>query len=335
MATNRKLIRTIFIAKGICMILVVAGHYRHALEPQYWVDFYSVRHQFTMPLFFMLSGFLFRYISATNTDNYYRIFFTKKLHRLVYPYIVISLLYFIVKYFAGLSFNMQHPANLRSLLFIFVNPLQGSSTLLWFMYTLILVFIVYPALKKVFRNDLLVFAVSVGMMYIPLTDYFCLNPLTAHLPFFIFGTLLAGRIDFDELSIRNNLLTIVTGAFLFTMIYIFRNKIDLRLARLAMGIAGTLVVVSISSLLTRPDGNVVGRILESTGFYSMSIYLFHTLILGTLRVFKYQVLHIDKFFFVGAAIAITLATILPLMVEKHFLRKFKLTRIYILGLKQK
>ncbi len=330
---KKKIIRSIFIAKGICMILVVAGHYRPVLEPDYWVTFYSVRHQFTMPLFFMLSGFLFRYVSSADTGNYYKVFFTRKVHRLVYPYLVISLLYFTVKLFAGLFFDLQHPADAESLLYILLNPLRGSSTLLWFMYTLILVFIVYPALKALLRNDLLVFAVTVGMMYIPLTDYFCLNPLASHLPFFVFGTLLSGRVDFDELSIRKNILVILAGTLLFVPTYIFRGSIDLRLARLVMGVSGTMTVVSISSLLTRPEGNIAGRLFETIGFYSMSIYLLHTLILGTIRILKYQILDIDAFFFLGAAVAILSATVILLLLEKNVLRKIRLTRKYILGLK--
>ncbi len=315
------------------MLLVVAGHYRHALEPAYWTTFYIVRHQFTMPLFFLLSGFLFRFASTTGDSNYYAVFFTKKVPRLVYPYLAISLIILAAKLAAGAFFTLQHPANLSTLLYMAVNPLKGHVTMLWFMYTLALIFFIYPLLKALVRSDLAVFALSVIMMYLPSTEYFCIKPMLDHMPFFLFGMLAARRVDFDEMKGRSALLALAGGAAIFAAVFLTRAHIDVHIGRLFMGLAGSIAVIGAARLLVRPAGNAAGRIFESIGFYSMSIYLLHTLFLGAARITQHQVLGIHEHFWAGAAAGIVAAIVVPLFLEKHVLRKYALTRKYILGLK--
>jgi len=332
-AQKRKIIRSIFIAKGICILLVVAGHYRPAAEPRYWVDFYTVRHQFTMPLFFLLSGYLFRYVSTIGGSGYFRIFFRQKVPRLVYPYLVISLLLFVAKYLAGLVYDLQHPASLRTVVDVFVNPIRGHATMLWFIYTLSLVFIVYPLLRMLLRSDWLVLAATIALMYAPSTEYCCIKPLFDHLPFFVFGILLVDRIDFDETSARWNVAAILAGSAVFVAMFIARESVSVPLGRLVLGISGSLVVIALSSLLARPAVNAAGLLFEKLGFYSMSIYLFHTFVLGASRIVMYQVLDISGYFAIGALIAIAAATAIPLFLERDVLRKVPVMRRYILGLK--
>lgn len=332
-AQQRKIIRSIFIAKGICILLVVGGHYRPAAEPRYWVDFYTIRHQFTMPLFFMLSGFLFRYISSVGGSNYFKIFFSQKVPRLVYPYLTISLLLLVAKFFAGLFFDLQHPASWRTVANMLINPIQGHATMLWFIYTLILVFILYPLLKMILRSDWLVFAATVALMYAPSTEYFCIKPLFDHLPFFVCGILLVGRIDFDEMPVPVSLAAIVAGTAVFIAMFLVKETVHVPVGRLVMGISGSFVVIAVSSLLSRPAGNPLGLLFEKLGFYSMSIYLFHTFILGVARILKYDILGIEAYFALGALVAVTAATAIPLVLERSVLRRVSLTRTFILGLK--
>lgn len=53
------------IAKAICMILVVIGHYSPMTAPEYWQQLIRVIYTFHMPLFMFTSGLI--YILSKNT----------------------------------------------------------------------------------------------------------------------------------------------------------------------------------------------------------------------------------------------------------------------------
>ena len=315
------------------MLLIVAGHYRHELEPAYWTRLVGWHTIITMPLLFMLSGFLFRFASPNEQINSYALFFKRKVPRLVYPYLVASLVLFAVKLVVGAFFTLQHPANLRALYYIAVDPLKGPATALWFIYALALMYFIYPALRMIARNDLVAFALSIGMMYLPATETFCLRPMLTHLPFFLFGILIAGRVDFDEMKARWALVLVLGGAIVFSTVLLGKNMGQPQSARFLAGMSGSLLIIGVSRFLTKPVGNVIGKAFELVGFYSMSIYLFHTVFLGVVRIMQHDVLAIHEYFWVGALVGIALAIVAPALIEKHILRKFALPRKYILGLK--
>ena len=49
----------VVIAKGIGIILVVIGHFHPDTSPLYWSDIRVIIYSFHMPLFFVLSGYLY------------------------------------------------------------------------------------------------------------------------------------------------------------------------------------------------------------------------------------------------------------------------------------
>jgi fucose 4-O-acetylase-like acetyltransferase len=49
----------ILIAKGIGIFLVVVGHFYPETSPDYWTQIKKVIYSFHMPLFFILSGYLY------------------------------------------------------------------------------------------------------------------------------------------------------------------------------------------------------------------------------------------------------------------------------------
>jgi hypothetical protein len=75
------------------------------------------------------------------------------------------------------------------------------------------------------------------------------------------------------------------------------------------------------------------NILLRLDFYSMTIYLFHTLFQSTVRIMFYQVLADIQFRFELVAFCLVSAGIVfPMILEKFVLRKFWFTQRYILGL---
>ena len=72
------------IVKGLGIILVVISHFSPNTSPEYWLSLREIIYLFHMPLFFFLSGFLFRY------EKYpYLLLVKTKINRLLFPYIFI------------------------------------------------------------------------------------------------------------------------------------------------------------------------------------------------------------------------------------------------------
>jgi len=81
----------ILIAKGIGILLVVIGHFNPESSPTYWTNLRSVIYSFHMPLFFLLSGYLYSHGKYT-----YKQLLSNKIKRLVYPFVSIAFLFLLV-----------------------------------------------------------------------------------------------------------------------------------------------------------------------------------------------------------------------------------------------
>jgi hypothetical protein len=100
------------------------------------------------------------------------------------------------------------------------------------------------------------------------------------------------------------------------------------------GICGTLLTIMVSRKLAISDARVIRTLATTTGIYSMSIYLFHTLFESATRIVLMQTLGglnlPFEFVFVTAVAA---GLIFPLALEKYFLQKNYMTRRFMLGIR--
>ena len=84
-----KRIVTLDIAKAICIILVVIGHYIPDNSPDWYVLMRTFIYSFHMPLFMFASGFIYM---ATRREEGYGQFIWKKFKRLMVPYFSTSVI---------------------------------------------------------------------------------------------------------------------------------------------------------------------------------------------------------------------------------------------------
>ncbi len=75
----------VLIAKGIGIILVVVGHFIPASSPGYWLSFRQFIYSFHMPLFFLLSGYLYNPGKHSYTN-----LLKNKTKRLLYPFVTVA-----------------------------------------------------------------------------------------------------------------------------------------------------------------------------------------------------------------------------------------------------
>ncbi len=172
------------IAKALCIILVVIGHYCPAGCPEWWVAFHDFIYTFHMPLFMFASGFV--YIATKKDGQQYGNFVIKKIKRLMIPYFVTSVIIIGIKLLTEAHLRVDHPKTVMSFVNMFYLPEAGY--FLWFIWALWWMFLIVP-LFKTKKHRLILFALSVIMHYVPFTttELFCLKEFKYMFVFFMLG----------------------------------------------------------------------------------------------------------------------------------------------------
>lgn len=172
------------IAKAICIILVVIGHYVPDDSPDWWKMIRDVIYTFHMPLFMFASGYI--YMAFRKIESY-KMFIWNKVQRLMIPYVVTSIIVVTVKLLTQNNMYVQNPVTPMSYLRLLYLPEAGY--FLWFCWALFLIFCIVHLLHT--RNARLsVFIVSIVWHYwhpFELTEVFCITQATSMLMFFMFG----------------------------------------------------------------------------------------------------------------------------------------------------
>ena len=94
------------IARAICIILVVVGHFNPDDTPAWWKAANTCIYSFHMPVFLFISGFIYAfYFKKSN----YIPFMLKKMKRLFVPYLVASLIVVSIKLATQGGAYVEHP----------------------------------------------------------------------------------------------------------------------------------------------------------------------------------------------------------------------------------
>lgn len=327
---NTPLFHWVLIAKGIGIILVVIGHFYPDDSPEYWTILRNSIYTFHMPLFFILSGFLYRY-----TKYSYSTLVRIKIKRLLYPFISVAIIFFIIKYPAGMLFHLEYPLEPASIYALFIDPVNSYKPLLWFVHALFLMFLVYPLLRSIVNNNYVILLIFVLVNEFLGNDYLVIGKALAHIPFFIVGIMLRESSALRDKVIPGSCLYIVSSVIFFLTCVFAEMKIQWPsgyVLRLMSGLSGAICVMNMSILIAAMRKRKrVG--LEIVGCYSMTIYLFHTFFESAVRIGYYQVLvGCSVPFEIVALSAIVAGIVFPLLLEKMILRNNRFTRKYLLGL---
>ena len=177
--------RIVFIdvAKALCIILVVVGHYVPDNSPEWYVALHDIIYTFHMPLFMFASGYVY---IATKKDVSYGSFLIKKIRRLMIPYVTTSVIVITIKLVTQSGMNVDHPVTADSYLRMFYQPEAGA--FLWFIWALWWMFVIVPLFKTP-KSRLLLFIIAFALHYLPLElpQEFCIAQCKTMLVYFMFG----------------------------------------------------------------------------------------------------------------------------------------------------
>lgn len=280
--TDRRHYAQIDALRGIAIFLVILGHgiilYPIDLHQNeaclFLFNWISSVH---MELFFVISGFCFSY------QGDYKAYLWKKGKRLLLPYFVFNLTDMILRSHFSALVNRPRGIgeSLRKMIF------NGGEY--WFLYTLFLIFLIYPFIYKAvgsssYKFGGLLVVLLAARYYLPGISVFTLDSVVRYLFYFSIGVMVkqtvGGRI-FD-IKIPAAVRTILIAALLLLWLTVLQSQLPYRSILSALvGIATMYLVVQFRAVV-----DIFGRF----GKYSLQLYLFNGFFLVASRTVIVSVL---------------------------------------------
>lgn len=227
----RKKITWLLLLQGWTMLWVVIGHSPlsvHAFASTFDADCHEwalcmkiIAYSFHMPLFIMISGYLF-YITRISKGTPYKKTLVDKFIRLGVPYLFFTVLAFFMKVYVG---GVQRPVSLslNSFLSAFVWPFEGPLQEMWFVAVILIYFSLLGLYRKIVNNkylSILCLCCAVGLFFVPVNDMsgiFAFNRAVHFFIFFFLGMLFAAYNRLENMLKRTG--SIVTCLILYTALF--------------------------------------------------------------------------------------------------------------------
>ncbi len=200
--------------KGIGILLVVLGHITH--NDMLWRSIFA----FHMPLFFFLSGILYK-----DKEQ----FVYKQLKALMFPYFVFSILSFLYWYFIELRFReLKDGTNVLDQLINIIFPMniEGSyefNAVLWFLPCLFVTSLSYHFYQRLDikkYSDLILLLLSLlCASFIKIKLPFFISEMFCSLPFYICGAILNKNKNQLSLLTEKKIPCMITGLVLLPVVF--------------------------------------------------------------------------------------------------------------------
>ena len=291
---NSSRIEWVDFAKGIVMLTVIFGHAAVYNHEKFFVDSLIVVYEFHMPFFFVMAGFLLNFDKWGGVIRY-KDFTAKLVKRLLIPYYIAEILWYPIWFLAG--HVMGHEAYIRNsslepldaLLGIFV----GNGNLLalvplWFLPALCLAEMIFLKLYNRFIDTppeiFVIIIVALSNLGYLIGKFFFL-PLSFDVALTVQGFLLAGVLIrrynvIERLTFRHCLILLN----FFALVFLLNGKISMfvrdygNLFLLYVGgIAGTLLTMKLSMIMTNVDGKIC-KLVKYCGRQSLFVMTAHLIV---------------------------------------------------------
>lgn len=276
--------------KGWTMILVYLGHCfqlgginitRNAFSNFY---IHGSIYSFHMPLFFIISGFL----SNNSREIEFKSFYKGKIIRLLVPYLFINLIDYILRTLFPQLVNSKFEG-IRELL------LNGTK-ISWFVYTLFILFMVFPFLDKYIlkKDKYCLFGIVLLLLnYTGLFSnirMFSMNMVVYYLIYFYLGYILKGNI----VNKKCNNFVKDKSFYIFVFIFIFFSykyyNLNL-LTKILFAIIGSLI--SLNFIFRIKKYRKITDLLKFIGINSLAFYLLEGFISVVYRVLLIKIIPLE------------------------------------------
>lgn len=324
------------IAKAVCIILVVVGHYVPDNSPTWYVMLHDVIYTFHMPLFMFISGYVY---IATKKEIAYDLFLLKKIKRLMVPYFTTSAIVILIKLLTQGSMSVDNPVTVFSFVEMFYMPEAGY--FLWFIWALWWMFVLVPLFKRK-QSRVVLFVLGIALHFIPveLPHMFCLKQFSSMLMYFMFGVFAFenDRVrrflkEFNWIKVACVSTIFVLGQFLFLTNVIGGN--EKVLLNIALPFIGIWFVIETAKVICKNWIDVCeGHLLIWVAQSSYIIYLFHTTFEGFVKAVLRKLPFDSSVWYVfipSAVLVISSGVIFPMLLHRFILKKYRITK-FLFGL---
>lgn len=249
---------------------------------------------FQIPAFLFASGYLF---GKRKMGNYFK-FEGRKLLNLGVPYIVFTVLYYVINVTFSSSVNFTY--EIQDLIDIYKTPLAQY----WYIFATILIFLFLPILEQIIQNELVLFGflltwklVNAYWLSVTNYDYF----FSQYACYFYLGVLYARHHEVFSLK-KETPRSMISVLVIFIVVYVSRRYYD-------WGIGYTVVefflqflsIYLLAAFFECYAERMKNRFLNIVGKYSFQIYLMHTMVTAAVRIVLSKVGMVSQWpqFFLG------------------------------------
>lgn len=283
----------------IGVLCVIFGHSMNSIDvPELFKTIKAWIYIFHMPLFFLVSGYLFSYTGGFGHKGGYIGTLKNKFTRLIVPYLIWNILFIVPKILMADFTNDQVKLTPEYFGMLMLYPRNNILGHTWFLFALFEMFVISILLERWKNNRLLwipVACILIVLNCFGVTDRFlAAGDLMKNGIFFWIGMLL-GTLEVEKLKsiATNRELMIWTSAIVVgcTIIWSFTHdgfKSSMPVNVLLLGFS----ILFLFGMLQVKYG-IRGGLIEFVSRNSFAIYIVHWPILMTIRFLLYQKMHLS------------------------------------------
>ena len=279
------------------VLSVIYGHSMNSLdvpqwllETKYWVYTYH------MPLFFLVSAYLFSYYGGFGHKGGYKGTLWAKFERLIIPYIIWNVLFIAPKYFLA-DYSVDHiELTPGYFIHIMLSPRDNILGHTWFLFALFEMFVLAIVFEKMKKDKRLWIPVTLVLLVLNCSGigeiFLAVGDLMMNGIYFWIGLLL-GTVELNKLTewakdkkiTRALLFLFIMGTFVWALTHVGRTSSML----VNSCILGFSVILILGILQIKYDIN--NSFIEFVSVNSFAIYIMHWPILMVIRAVVYYKLH--------------------------------------------
>ena len=295
--TAKKRLGFISFIQFVGVLSVIYGHSMNSidvpqwlLETKYWVYTYH------MPLFFLVSAYLFSFYGGFSHKGGYKKTLWSKFERLIIPYIIWNVLFIAPKYLFA-DYSVDHIELTPGYFFhIMLTPRDNILGHTWFLFALFEMFVLAILFEKLKAHKRLWIPVTVVLLVIYCfgvgEPFLAIGDLMMNAIYFWVGLLL-GSIDLNKIkewaNDKNITLALLFICVFGTIVWVYNHEgrtSDMLINTCFLGFSVILLlgVVQIKYEFYNP-------FIEFVSVNSFAIYIMHWPILMVIRAFVFHTLH--------------------------------------------
>lgn len=228
---EKKKINWLLILQGWAMLWVVIGHAflgEAGKGPEWENALFHFAYSFHMPLFMLVSGWLFYATRLKINDlvivcgggkwKYVQIVKDKAL-RLLLPGLFFSIVAFVIKLVFQGEVSSQVSLSFQYIAHAYLYPNDNPLRELWFIVTLFWFFLLTPFWQILLRKKWIMWffliVLAVLHFYHPLTDFLCISWAFFYVIWFYLGLLISKEDIVDKVFARQPWLALIVGIFIY------------------------------------------------------------------------------------------------------------------------